>query len=96
MHKLISSCTKCGNPIYSCEFNQQTIGSSSTKVITSTHEMLPQILRTCTCKFDNELEKRIGSLEQMFGQIIDLLKDKREGTDDKHLPSDIDVKLLKD
>lgn len=77
MYELISSCPRCGNPIYSCNLNHQQ-PSKNNSAIVYPKDILPQVLRTCACSFDNQqkektLEDRMDALELMFSQLLNKL-----------------------
>lgn len=77
MYELISSCPRCGNPIYSCNLNHQQ-ASKNNSAIVYPKDILPQVLRTCSCSFEQKeqtLENRVDALELMFSQLLNKLSD---------------------
>ncbi len=73
MSKLVSTCLKCGNPIYELENNNSTVAAI-------TNYNVPYILRTCNCVFNsdastiNEIKYKLEKIEVLINKLDEILK----------------------
>jgi len=90
MKNFISVCARCGNPIYTCDYNQTT---GKHTIIISPHETLPQVLRTCFCTFENvDLQVELQKANETIRFLVQKLEKKESSDEDSSKTN----KVLKD